>query len=213
MDDAALIDDLLDASPALWGDELDAGPVGRVPRDRTVVETPKRTARRLGRQDACVAQLRELPEPGSELLLMMDGRWHGWDLVEAVRQLAGCDIAHLRAATLGFNKTQARHIADLLDDGSVGRVSIVVGAFFSEKSPEEYETLRQVMQSRGQPLAATRNHAKLLLFELADGRRIAVHGSLNLRSCTCFEQAAITADPAVHDFFASYIDDATGGGA
>ena len=179
-----------------------------LPSKRCRVESPKRRVLRLGRERSCAEQIETLPEPGWELLMMLDGGWHGWDLVEAVRQLAQCNIRHLRVATLGFNKTQARHIADLLDEGAAGAVSMVVGDFFQRQSKDEWEELRSVMEPRGQLIAATANHCKLMLFELEDGRTYSIHGSLNFRSCTCFEQMALSPDPVMHGFWAEYIDDA-----
>ena len=72
----------------------------------------------------------------------------------------------------------------------------------------EFEQLRNALESRRQIVATARNHAKLLLFKLDDGRTLAAHGSLNLRRCNSFEQLSISTDPALFDFFAAFISDA-----
>jgi hypothetical protein len=66
------------------------------------------------------------------------------------------------------------------------------------------------MAQRGQTVATTRNHAKLLCFDLNDGRKLVAHGSLNLRRCNAYEQVALAHDAALHDFLASYIDEVAG---
>ncbi|MEM1027526.1 MAG: hypothetical protein AAGJ38_05535, partial [Planctomycetota bacterium] len=60
-------------------------------------------------------------------------------------------------------------------------------------------------------VGVARNHAKLMLVRLTDGRHIVAHGSLNLRRCNSFEQIAISQDPDLYDFFAKYINDAMAG--
>jgi hypothetical protein len=56
-------------------------------------------------------------------------------------------------------------------------------------------------------IAALRSHAKLLLFELTDGRKITVESSANLRSCRNVEQFSMTNDPALLSFHAGWIDE------
>ena len=63
------------------------------------------------------------------------------------------------------------------------------------------------MEERGQTLASTRNHAKLILWELDDGRFFVAHGSLNLRRCNAYEQLSLSQDKKLHEFFATYIDE------
>jgi len=69
-----------------------------------------------------------------------------------------------------------------------------------------FEFLAVELQSRGQTLLAMRNHAKLLLMALDDGRRIVVESSANLRSCRNVEQFVISHDTGLYDFHAAWID-------
>lgn len=169
-------------------------------------ESPRRRLDRARRGQSAVKQIGRLPAVGEEIVMIMTGDFHGWDIVGAVLDLAGVAAAHLRVATLGFNRSQTIHLASLLDAGRVRRLTMAVSEMFREKNKSEYALLAAEMQSRGQTVKCGRNHAKLMLFELADGRRIAVHGSLNLRRCNSFEQVAISASVELHDFFAAFID-------
>lgn len=184
---------------------LDSDPVMRR-------EPERRRMQRLTREQAAAKQIGTLPHTGEDVCLIMTGGWHGFDLVGAMLELAApAVIDHLRIATLGFNRLQAQHLADLIDAGQVRRLLMVVSEHFVATSRGEAELLRELMSARGQTVAKTRNHAKLLCFELSDGRRIVAHGSLNLRRCNAFEQVILSNDAGLHDFFAAFIEDAARG--
>lgn len=171
--------------------------------------SPKRTLRRLGRERAAMEHLTALPKPGEDLVLILTGKWHGFDLVGAVIELAKpATIECLDIATLGFNDTQSRHLGELLDRGAVGAVRFMVSDMFRGMNPNEFGVLVHELESRGQTVAARRNHAKLILFKLSDGTTLAAHGSLNLRRCNSFEQLEISTDPALYQFFRDFITDA-----
>ena len=185
-------------------------------RPRTKREPAKRRHRRILREQACASQIGELPEPGEDVVMILTGDWHGWDVLGAVLDLAGgATIERLHIATLGFNRTQGQHLADLIDDGQIGRVTMVVSEIFSEKSIGEFGTLhRLLVEERSQSLASTRNHAKLICCQMTDDRRFAIHGSLNLRRCNAFEQMIISHDRELYQFFVDYIEEvATSGKA
>jgi hypothetical protein len=183
--------------------------VGHVAQPRKSIESPRRRCQRIGRERACIHQLERLPRPGEELLLILDGRWHGWDLVGAVLELAQQNLERLDVATLGFNRSQTIHLVRMLDAGRIRHATMLVSEVFREKDRDDYALLHAQLTTRGHVVAATRNHAKLLLFTFADGSTLTAHGSLNLRRCNAFEQLAITPDPHVHDFFLAYIQEQT----
>lgn len=176
---------------------------------RTVRRVHARRMSRLAREANAAEQIARLPEPGEDVILIMAGSWHGWDMVEAVLKLAGqgVTIQELRVATLGFNNAQTDHLAEMLDDGRIGSCTFIVSEMFSGKNATEYDHLADVLESRGQRIATGRKHCKLLLIHLSDGRHIVAHGSLNLRRCNSFEQMAITDDADLYRFFSDYIDD------
>ena len=158
------------------------------------------------RQGNAAEQIAELPGHDEEIVMIMTGDYHGWDIVGAVISLAGVGVRHLRVATLGFNQAQTLHLAEMLDDKTVGQFSMVVSEMFRDKNKSEFASLRQELEDRGQALACGRNHAKVMCFDLEDGRTIVTHGSLNLRRCNSYEQISISGDRKLHDFFAEFID-------
>ena len=52
-----------------------------------------RTHRRLIREDAAIEQIGSLPPAGSEVILILSGKWHGFDLIGAVLKLAAPEEA------------------------------------------------------------------------------------------------------------------------
>lgn len=183
--------------------------IGAVQDSARRVESPRRRYQRIGRAREALKQI-ELPEPGTELVVIMTGKWHGWDMIEALITLARpATIQRLEMATLGSNKTHAARIGELIDRGDIRHAHMLVGEMFREKSPAVYETLRHQLESRGSTIAANRNHAKLAIFYLDAGPPIVVHGSLNMSRCASFEQLAISRDPDLADFFSAYISDAS----
>lgn len=151
--------------------------------------------------------LEQLPEPGETYHFIMRGNWHGWDLVPAVLRLAGGPaIELLYVATLGFNKDNAVELANLLDAGRIKRVRFVCSVYFRDATRDIFEFLAAELQARGQELLAMRNHAKLLLFRLEDGRSYVVESSANLRSCRNVEQFALSHDAGLFDFHVAWMD-------
>lgn len=188
----------LTANPLI--DRRDVGPI-------TCRRTARRRFARGKREAAAVDQIRELPDRGEGLVMIMTGTFHGWDLVAAVLRLAGgAEIEHLRVATLGFNRAQTLDLGELIDAGRIRRLTMVVSEMFREKNRSEFKLLDEEMTRRGQVVRCDRNHAKLLCFELNDGRRLVSHGSLNLRRCKSYEQVVMSHDEKLHDFFAAFID-------
>lgn len=174
-------------------------------------QSPRRETRRIGREQACVDQIGRLPEPGEELVMILDGSWHGFDLVGAVLSLAGVPAARLLVATLGFNLTQANRLGEMIDEGLIGSVVFVVSEMFRDQNVAEFTALAEVVGARGGTVAAYRNHMKLIVIELEDGRKFVSHGSLNLRRCNNLEQMALNQDAELAGFFESIIIEMAGG--
>lgn len=163
------------------------------------------------REKAAAEHIGTLPEPGEDVVLVMTGKYHGWDMLTACLDLAGCRCDELMVATLGFNRAQSEALAELMDADRVGAVTFVVSEMFRGKNGGELDHLRDTVESRGGTVGVNRNHAKLILIGLADGRRLVLRGSMNLRRCNSFEQIEISDDPALYDFFRAYIRDAIAG--
>ena len=202
-DDDLLIASILDDEPA---DDASFGPLRCAKTLHR--ESPRRRMLRMTREQSCAQQIDRLPQPGHEVVMIMDGGWHGFDLVSAVLHLAHpTRIEHLHIATLGFNRTQAQHLANMIDAEAIGGVTMVVSEIFAEASNGEFHLLHGLLAQRAQTVATTRNHAKLICFTMADGAKLVAHGSLNLRRCNAYEQVALANDDQLHQFFVQYIDE------
>jgi len=154
--------------------------------------------------------LDRLPEPGETFHVVMAGNFDAFDLVPAVLRLAApATIAVLNIATLGFNQRNTATLVALLDDGQVGRCTFICSTYFRSMSDGEpvYDELYTALTTRpgGHRIAAIRSHAKILLFELTDGRCFTWESSANLRSCRNIEQATLTHDRDLLDFHREWI--------
>jgi hypothetical protein len=136
-----------------------------------------------------------LPAIGETWHAIMKGNFNGWDLVPAILGLAEpATIAWLGVATLGFNKSNAQELVELLDAGQVGSVEFIASTYFKGTSADEFGFLHEQLTTRGQKCAAVRSHAKVLLFEMTDGTNYVIESSANLRSCRMAEQFTLTHD-------------------
>lgn len=151
--------------------------------------------------------LGELPANGESLHCVMKGNYHAWDLVPAILQLAApATITRLLVATLGFNKSNAAELIELYDAGQIKAVDFICSCYFKSTCEGEFEFLHAALTARGQRIAAVRSHAKILGFELSDGRALVIESSANLRSCRNVEQFSLTHDRELLEFHRSWID-------
>ena len=186
-------------------------PVGAMD-SRTITRTvAKRELRRLMREDQAVDALTPLPEPGQETFILLAGHFHGIDLITATQRIAGCPIADLQIATLAINRTHNTLLADMMDTGRIQAMTMMISTHFAEASSPEFNHLKAEIEPRGAKIFTTRNHAKITAMHMADGRKFVIHGSLNLRRCNSYEQAAITQDADLWQFACDFIRDAAEG--
>jgi hypothetical protein len=157
-------------------------------------------------QDA-IAAISRLPDPDEAIHLAISGRFALWDLVPAVLTLAGCNIAELRIATLGFSKRNIDSLCQLLDSGKIGKAALLCSHYFKGTSGDIYEHAVTELSARGAAFISLRQHAKLLLMQLTDGRTVSVESSANLRSCKNIETMTLIGDPGVYRFHAGWIDE------
>jgi hypothetical protein len=151
-------------------------------------------------------ELDRLPAVDESIHVVMRGNFHGWDVVPAVLRLATpATIATLIVATLGFNRQNAAELLDLIDAARIGRVAFLCSVYFQRSCPAEFGILAAGLQQRGQRITAARSHAKVIGFDLSDGRKIVVESSANLRSCRNIEQFCMTQSADLYHFHARWI--------
>lgn len=162
------------------------------------------------RQSPSVAALIErLPAPGETFHVVSGATgWHYFGFIPAVLQLAdGATIDRLSLATLGFSEESTDRLCNLIDAGKVTTAELVVSAYFRSVDKPIYSDLVTRLQARGGRVVVARNHCKLILFALSDGRRLCLAGSANLRSNKNNEQADLTNDPDLYGFYLQFISD------
>jgi hypothetical protein len=173
-----------------------------------------RHTRRLLREDRALEVIGRLPAAGEEIALILDGTFHGFDLLTTCLRLAlpaRCIEAHL--STMSINKTHVQHLlglgdGTLLDGPTIGRCALVVSEVFAEKDADVWLFIAQEFNRRGWRYTANRNHTKVMAMRMDNGTEIVIHGSLNLRRCHAYEQVQITRDRRLYEFFVTFIEDA-----
>jgi hypothetical protein len=165
---------------------------------------PGCTNRRLAALREAADVLAHLPGPGEALHAIMTGRYDLTDLCDVILARLGT-VAHLRVATLSFNARNSARLRAWVDGRAVERLTLLCSKFFVRHFPEVYQEVRQAL-APPHAVAASRNHCKLVCFHFADGRKMALEGSANLRTNSNTENATLIHDAAVHDFHAGYID-------
>jgi hypothetical protein len=151
--------------------------------------------------------LRTLPEDGESIHVVLAGSFANFDFVDAVLELAAPAVAEeLTLATLGLNRRTADGLLRLLDAGTVRKCSLLACVYFESHDRELWGWIAQELARRGSRALAARNHTKLQLYGLSDGRRFAMESSANLRSCHMSEQACLTHDAGLYDFHRTWIN-------
>lgn len=198
-------DDLLDFDPVA---DPEVSMTAGLAECRTVVTTPTRRLFRDYRANPeAFRHIDPLPAEGETLHGVTCGRVAAWDLVPALIERTGQDIADLYIATLSYSKQNAAELLGLLDAGRVARVGLLVSYYFKAQNRGLYDLLVPPLRERGHRVLAMRTHAKLLLLRMVDGTCYVVEGSANLRSNKNLEQFCLTRCPDLYAFHRGWMDE------
>jgi hypothetical protein len=168
--------------------------------------TRRRTIDGLGIPNA-IRALDGLPAAGETWHIVVRGNFAMFDLVGAVLALAApATIARLDIVTLGFSRVNLEELLAMLDAGTIGRLTFLYSVYFRSNEKESCHRLEHELTSRGQKVLALRTHAKLMLFELTDGRCFVNETSANLRSCRNVEQLTFSHDRALLEFHRAWME-------
>ncbi len=174
---------------------------------RLVVKEIKRRCEDARNTKTAAEAIGRLPAADEAIHLAISGRYALWNCVPAILALAECSIDILHVATLGFSKSNIDDMAELLDAGQIGAVSLLASHYFKGTSTGIYEhAVEQLAKRPGTRFLSCRQHAKLLLIALADGRFVSVESSANLRSCKNIETVTLIGSPEVYRFHRSWIE-------
>jgi hypothetical protein len=148
-----------------------------------------------------------LPSPGESLHTLLTGYFDFALVLTCVLRSHPSPCEHARIATLSFGRRNVEEMAKWLDEGLVGRLTLLAADFMAKASPEVYGgAVKELVQQRGQVVASGRCHAKVTTLAFEDGLRLTFEGSANLRTCRNLENVTIINDSGLHDFHAQWID-------
>jgi hypothetical protein len=180
---------------------------GKPPADEVPTPLLRRqsASRRLAALHEAAEVLAVLPGPGEALHAIQTGRYDLADLVDVILTKLGT-VRHLRIATLSFNGRNVERLKAWTGPGGAAlQVSLLCSRFLTEHNPDLFLEARQVL-SPPHRLAASRSHIKVITWELADGGKLALEGSANLRTNSNKEQFCIFNDAELHDWHSAWID-------
>jgi hypothetical protein len=173
-----------------------------MPEPLTVRGAARRTAQLAEAKDV----LAYLPGEGEYTHALMTGRYDLMHLILAVIETLGA-VDTMRVATLAYSARNLAEMLALLDSGRVKTLMLLCSVFFSEHNTALFEQTLEQFRERGQRAAAARSHAKVVTFTFADGRRLTLEGSPNLRSNGNREQLLLADGADLHDWHARWIDE------
>jgi len=167
----------------------------------------KAESRRQHEAQLAAEVLPDLPAEGEAVHCLMSGRF---DLsVVLAATVKRWPVSTLTVATLSANKKSLRELLNELDAGTVGRLSILTSGFFARHNKQLFQAFRTEIRDDypGSVLAFGRTHAKIAVFEFADGScPLVMEGSANLRSNDSLEQLACIRDDGLAEFHRQWID-------
>lgn len=155
-----------------------------------------------------VRQIDRLPEPGEAHTHVMATDFAGWDVVPAILRLAApVTVRELVIGTLGFSDENLSDLCRRLDSGEIASVIFCCFAYFRSVDSDIFERCYEALKARSQRAVAVRNHAKLLLLTMTDGRAYVVESTANLRSCRNTEIFTLSQDAALLAFHRGWLLD------
>jgi hypothetical protein len=163
--------------------------------------------RRKAQLRKAAAVLPHLPGPGESLHTLLTGFFDFCLVLTCVIRSRPCPCEHARISTLSFGRKNVQEMARWLDEGLVGRLTLLAADFMAKASPEVYQgAVTELADQRGQVVGSARCHAKVVTLAFADGLRLSFEGSANLRTNRNLENLSVVNDPGLHDWHAAWID-------
>lgn len=149
--------------------------------------------------------LQRLPEDGESFHVLLSGHFRNADFIPSILDLAGERCERLSVCTLGYDRKTVDMLLRELDAGRIAHLAMLSCVYAQSHFPELHAWLTTELDQRGSRHLAARVHVKCMAFDFADGRRIAVESSANLRSCNMAELTTVTADDGLTAFHHEWI--------
>lgn len=149
------------------------------------------------------------PAATDGLHLIASGKYALWDLAKALVKLASpATIDSIYLATLGFSRVNVSEMVEMIDAGSIARLSLLCSHYFAGTSNGIWDYAAEEFAKR--PAArflSIRTHCKIIAMRLTDGRTVTLESSANLRSCKNIEQVSIFGHPGLYEFHAGWLEE------
>lgn len=147
-----------------------------------------------------------LPGPAESIHILIGAKHSMGHVIPAIIAIASpATIEELTVSTLSFSKRNGIDLAAAMDAGLVKKLTLVASHYFSKTSPQIFDPSKIILEERGATVLTPRQHCKLILAKLSDGRYVTAEGSANLRSADVIEQVTLFGDPAVYEFHHGWI--------
>lgn len=182
-------------------------PPGEPPPGEVRAKAFRALRRRNARLKAAADVLPRLPDEGESLHALLTGFVDLALVLVALVRSRPAPCLHLRSATLTFSRRNAEELARLLEDGACRRVTVLASDFMAKSNVSLFEGARAMLAARGGLVASARSHAKVTTLEFADGVKLSLEGSANLRTSRNLEQITLARDAGLHDWHAAWIDE------
>jgi hypothetical protein len=163
--------------------------------------------RRTAQLRAAGQVLDHLPGPGESVHTLLTGCFDFALVLTVVIQSRPALCETLRITTLAFSRRNVQELARLLDGRKIRRLVLLTSDFHAKSNAGIYAgAVKELAQERGQAVATARCHAKVCTLAFADGLRLVLEGSANLRTNKNWEQLTAINDADLHDWHAAWID-------
>ena len=182
-------------------------PAATLPAARRLTRKPARRFMDLREHaDAARRLLTPLPKSGESVHVITSGEFVLAAVVPAMLDALGpCSLC---VSSLGTNQQTASMFADLLREGRLTRLDMVLSHYFSKADRETCDLVCQIIREAGGRIAVTRSHTKLALFEPQSRQdRYCFEGSGNLRSSQNAEQLTISNDDQLFKFYHTWFNE------
>lgn len=163
-----------------------------------------RPAKHLIRPENCQEVIARLPAPGETTHAVLMGNFVVGDLVAQIIRERG-PASHVRLATLSLSEKNADALAELLEAGQIGELSLLVSDYFAQVSKDSVAPYCRARLSAAR-WGVSRVHCKVFVLPCGADNYI-LHGSANLRSSANAENLAIENCPDLAAFHAAWIDE------
>ena len=149
----------------------------------------RRGIKRMVRPENAAELAKYLPEPGECTHAVVRGDFVMGNIIPLI--LGDRVAALVGIATLGMSRENAAMLSELVTEGKVQRLFLLVSHYFSQV--DKTGTYREVKGLLGDAVVVARTHAKVILISAAPDFFV-VEGSANLRSSDNIEQFAVWND-------------------